>query len=145
MEKIVNVRATAEIFSKSNPVLKSAEVGLEIDTGKFKVGDGVKCWNDLGYNPALAVVPVGYGVPIPLQGVPDGGKKGQILVKLSDDDFDIGWADLVGQVVGPAGPVGPEGPWLAPGGGEENQVLAKNSNKNYDFKWRTIHGGGPGG
>jgi hypothetical protein len=42
-------RATALRWSTVNPVLASAEVGVETDTLKFKIGDGVKTWNTLPY------------------------------------------------------------------------------------------------
>lgn len=40
---------TAAQWSSSNPVLLAGEVGYESDTGKSKVGDGVKTWNELEY------------------------------------------------------------------------------------------------
>lgn len=33
-------------------------------------------------------------------GIPDGGKEGQILIKRSDKDGDVGWADPPGKEVG---------------------------------------------
>ena len=33
-----------------NPVLASGEFGIEIDTFRFKIGDGVTLWNDLDYS-----------------------------------------------------------------------------------------------
>ena len=36
-------------WGESNPVLLKGEIGLETDTSKIKVGDGVKHWNELGY------------------------------------------------------------------------------------------------
>ena len=37
-------------------VLLAGEVGVELDTGKAKIGDGIKTWNQLGYSadPTLA-------------------------------------------------------------------------------------------
>jgi hypothetical protein len=32
-----------------NPRLREGEMGLELGTGKYKVGDGVRNWNDLPY------------------------------------------------------------------------------------------------
>lgn len=32
-----------------NPVLLKAEFGIEIDTGKMKIGDGFHAWNELDY------------------------------------------------------------------------------------------------
>lgn len=42
-------RDTAAAWTASNPVLASGEVGIELDTLKLKVGDGVTAWNSLGY------------------------------------------------------------------------------------------------
>ncbi len=36
-------------WSRSNPVLLAGEVGIELDTNRFKVGNGEDHWNDLGY------------------------------------------------------------------------------------------------
>lgn len=40
---------TAAAWTAANPVLESREPGVETDTLKLKVGDGVTAWNDLGY------------------------------------------------------------------------------------------------
>lgn len=40
---------TAAQFTELNPVLDVAEIGLELDTGLFKFGNGVLAWNDLEY------------------------------------------------------------------------------------------------
>lgn len=40
---------TAANWTTENPVLSKGEVGIEIDTNKFKIGDGVKTWSQLGY------------------------------------------------------------------------------------------------
>lgn len=32
-----------------NPILRPGEPGFESDTGKLKIGDGTKTWNELGY------------------------------------------------------------------------------------------------
>lgn len=42
-------RGTASEWSSLNPVLLSGEIGLETDTQKLKVGDGVTLWNSLIY------------------------------------------------------------------------------------------------
>lgn len=54
MVQMLNVRFsmkndTAEKWKASNPVLLKGEMGLEIDTNKFKFGDGTTAWNDLKY------------------------------------------------------------------------------------------------
>jgi len=40
---------SAADWTSVNPTLKEGEVGLEMDTKKFKVGDGVTAWNGLNY------------------------------------------------------------------------------------------------
>lgn len=40
---------TASNWTTENPVLSKGELGIEIDTNKFKIGDGVKTWAQLGY------------------------------------------------------------------------------------------------
>lgn len=41
---------TASAWSVSNPVLLSREQGVETDTGRFKIGDGILAWNSLPYS-----------------------------------------------------------------------------------------------
>lgn len=41
---------TKENWTSKNPVLAKGEMGVEIDTNKFKFGDGIKTWSDLPYN-----------------------------------------------------------------------------------------------
>ena len=47
--KIQIRRGTAAEWTSANPTLLSGEQGLETDTGKTKIGDGVTAWNSLGY------------------------------------------------------------------------------------------------
>jgi hypothetical protein len=67
-------RATAAQWTAANPVLALGEPGIETDTRKFKVGDGVTAWGSLQYFEG-AVGPAGAGV--------EDGDKGDIVV--SDD------------------------------------------------------------
>lgn len=39
----------ATAWSTTNPVLMKGEIGIETDTNKFKIGDGVKAWSALSY------------------------------------------------------------------------------------------------
>lgn len=39
----------AATWTSVNPVLASGETGVELDTGRFKVGNGVTAWNALAY------------------------------------------------------------------------------------------------
>lgn len=40
----------AVTWIEKNPVLLKGEMGIEIDTGKIKIGDGTKAWNELNYS-----------------------------------------------------------------------------------------------
>lgn len=42
-------RDTAANWTSANPTLASGEIGLEIDTRKFKIGDGSTSWTSLNY------------------------------------------------------------------------------------------------
>lgn len=58
LTKILFRRDTATNWANNNPVLSEGEPGYEVDTGLFKLGDGVKAWNDLAYsNTFRAMVP----------------------------------------------------------------------------------------
>jgi hypothetical protein len=46
---IRNRRGTAAEWAAANYVLEEGELGYEIDTNKFKVGNNVSPWNELGY------------------------------------------------------------------------------------------------
>ena len=45
--RILFRRGYAVEWQNLNPVLRSGEPGFEIDTGKIKIGDGKKSWNEL--------------------------------------------------------------------------------------------------
>lgn len=49
MTRIQNRRGTSTQWTTANPILASGEKGFEIDTGLFKMGDGVSSWNQLPY------------------------------------------------------------------------------------------------
>ena len=65
-EKTINTRIQlrndlAATWNSENPVLKKGEIGIEIDTRKMKVGDGITAWKALSYmgadaNDILAVI-----------------------------------------------------------------------------------------
>jgi len=54
-------RGTAAQWAAANSLLAQGELGLELDTGKFKLGDGVTLWNSLSYasGPTGATGPTG--------------------------------------------------------------------------------------
>ncbi len=47
--KIQIRRDTAANWTSTNPTLSQGEQGYEIDTGKFKIGDGTTAWTSLSY------------------------------------------------------------------------------------------------
>lgn len=47
--KIILRNDTRANWESANPVLTKGEMGIEVDTGKVKIGDGVKAWAELGY------------------------------------------------------------------------------------------------
>jgi hypothetical protein len=65
-------RDTASRWRTADPVLFEGEPGLELDTGQFKIGDGVSRWTDLDYfvpNEADLEIPDG---PAPAPPPPEG-------------------------------------------------------------------------
>ena len=58
-------RDPSTTWTTNNPVLAAGEMGIEIDTNKFKVGDGAKDWRSLSYGglqgPAGPTGPAGSG------------------------------------------------------------------------------------
>lgn len=43
-------RSTSTQWAAANPILAQGELALELDTRKFKIGDGINPWNSLPYN-----------------------------------------------------------------------------------------------
>ncbi len=72
-------RDTQLNWINANPLLAEGEIGVETDTNKFKIGDGVTVWQNLAYQGGT--------------GVPSGGTTSQILTKLSSTDYDVAWTD----------------------------------------------------
>ena len=50
-------RKTAAEYNTENPVLEKEEIGLETDSGKYKIGDGSTRWKVLPYSSYLMVKP----------------------------------------------------------------------------------------
>ena len=50
-------RDTAAAWTAANPTLASGELGLETDTRKYKIGDGVTAWNSLAYGSLVGSMP----------------------------------------------------------------------------------------
>lgn len=89
-------RGTASEWSTVNPTLASGEMGLEIDTGRFKVGNGQTPWNGLVYSsgPAGATGPIG-----------PTGIDGATGIQGSTGPTGVGITGATG-VIGPAGATG---------------------------------------
>ena len=47
--KIVSRNDISSNWTRANPILLLGEIGVETDTNKLKVGNGVNNWNDLPY------------------------------------------------------------------------------------------------
>lgn len=56
---------SAALWKSTNPLLASGEPGIETDTKKMKVGDGVTKWNSLPYVSAGPTGPTGPTGTIP--------------------------------------------------------------------------------
>ena len=52
--KLILKRDAAADWASNNPTLAQAEIGIETDTDKLKIGDGSSAWNTLGYSYYLA-------------------------------------------------------------------------------------------
>ena len=94
-------RATSSNWSSSNPILSAGEPGVEIDTNRLKIGDGVTRWNLLQY-----VAGSGSG-GIGLQG-PQGPTGANSTVP--GPTGPQGPTGANSTVPGPTGPQGPTGP-----------------------------------
>lgn len=42
-------RGSASQWTSANPILAAGEIGIETDTQKFKIGNGITNWSSLGY------------------------------------------------------------------------------------------------
>ena len=65
-------RGTAASWTSTNPTLAAGEMGLETDTGLFKIGNGVTRWNALAYGGVIGPTgptgntgPTGVTGPVP--------------------------------------------------------------------------------
>lgn len=79
-------RDTSLNWQQTNPLLASGEMGIELDTRTFKVGDGVLRWNALPYGGLQ-------GPPGPAGGVPLlPGIAGQVLTFTGPGSGDVKWS-----------------------------------------------------
>lgn len=51
---------TAAQWTKANPTLAKGEIGVELDMGRIKIGDGVTSWANLPYIGQSSAAPVGH-------------------------------------------------------------------------------------
>ena len=49
LTRVLQRRGQSFQWSEANPVLAFGEIGLELDTQTFKIGDGLTTWNNLPY------------------------------------------------------------------------------------------------
>lgn len=91
-------RGTAAEWTAANPILALGELGLEIDTMQFKIGDGVTAWSGLAYGIEGPAGAAGAdGAPgAPGEGVPVGGAAGEVLAKIDATDFNTEWVPQSG-------------------------------------------------
>lgn len=88
----------------------------------FKTGDRVKIHRDSGT--IIAEYPI--GTPGSRYPIPSGGTAGQALVKNSNSDYDLKWANSGGDAHG------------IPAGGTAGQVLVKKNATDYEVEWNTL-------
>lgn len=63
-------RDSAANWTENNPTLFEAEVGFEIDTGRFKIGNGIDDWNSLNYASILPGEELGASSFVHTQSIP---------------------------------------------------------------------------
>jgi hypothetical protein len=80
-------RDTSLNWQQTNPLLASGEMGIELDTHTFKIGDGVLRWNALPYG-GLRGPPGPAGSTPPSPGIP-----GQVLTFTGPGSGDIAWTN----------------------------------------------------
>ena len=100
-------RDTAINWQQTNPLLASGEMGIELDTHTFKIGDGVIRWNQLPYGG--------------LQGPP--GPAGNTPVA----------PGIIGQVLTCTGPGSGDVAWANPVSGNSAKIRVFRSETNFDF------------
>lgn len=103
-------RGTAAEWAEKNPVLRSGEPGVAIDTQRLKLGNGITPWNSLPYisNDNIVAEMIAAAV---IEGVPgpQGPQGPQGPAGPQGPKGDIGNTGATG-AQGPQGPQGPAGP-----------------------------------
>jgi len=78
-------RDTSTNWTSTNPLLASGEMGIELDTHTFKIGDGTSRWNNLPYGGLQG--PAGPAGLIP----PSASAPGQVLTYIGPNPSNISW------------------------------------------------------
>lgn len=65
--RLIQRNGTATQWTTANPTLAEGEMGVETDTGKFKIGNGTQNWNALAYGGLVG--PQGPVGPQGIQGI----------------------------------------------------------------------------
>ena len=105
-------RGLASEWTTKNPILRSGEFGVELDTLKFKLGNAVQNWNDLPYFVDQDVISAMIEAAV-IEGVP--GPKGDKGDKGDPGDTGPAGADGADGDTGPKGDTGDTGPAGATG------------------------------
>ena len=100
-------RDTSSNWTSQNPVLASGEIGINLDTYQFKIGDGVTIWSLLPY--AGIIGPTGLAGPDVASGTGDTGPTGGNTVAGNTGSVGDSPTGPTGRT-GPTGPVGIRGP-----------------------------------
>lgn len=88
---------TAENWSTKNPILAKGEFGVENDTNKFKIGDGVTAWDELGYagadetqiNSLIAAAEDNFTEVVPNDGETDAQAIARVITAPSKGDITV--------------------------------------------------------
>lgn len=104
-------RDIAADWTSINPVLSAGEPGVELDTGKVKIGNGVQSWTDLPYfldEVDVAALVTQLIEEAVLEGVP--GPAGKSAYQVAVDNGFVGTeAAWLASLVGPQGATGAQG------------------------------------
>lgn len=87
--RIISRNDISSNWEDINPILLKGEIGIEIDTNKIKIGDGVKTWTQLDYvNSSASLIVVENFSDLPEEGVDDK------LYKVSSSQLLYTWNSL---------------------------------------------------
>lgn len=102
---------TAANWASANPILAIGEMGIELDTDQFKIGNGVSNWNSLPYGGLQGDAGQ---FTISSSNPPSGAQTGDAWFNSETGQiyiyYDGYWTESASSNVGPVGPTGPTGP-----------------------------------